>query len=181
MNIASQQTGLLALLKSGHTDGADPYIQTVAQSDHLTMLREIILTWRFFDIERHCRLTASLLKKRGIFEEAVKSFSATPNLSPFPDQLAQAFFDQMGHHRDPLVACVAQFECSLVKVKQGDNGQYTVDWPVDPQALIPNLLGDTPLELPPEGHYQTKISRDIPGLVRITTSRTTSVPRKGDD
>ena len=170
MDLARQQTELLALLKSGQAEGeqTDPYIRAVAQSDHLAMLREIILAWRFFDIQRHCRLTARLLKKRGTFEEATRDFAATPNLSPFPDQLAEAFLRRMSEHRDPFVASVAQFELYLTKVKLGDSGEYTVDWPTDPWLLITSLVHEGPhAALTATGHYRMRISRQYPGLVQV--------------
>lgn len=135
------------------------------------MLREIILAWRFFDIQRHCRLTASLLKKRGSFEDAVKSFAATPSLSPFPDQLAEVFLQQMSGHGDPLVACVAQFELYLTKVKLGDPGEYTIDWPTNPVKLITSLTQDGPVQLlTADEQYRMTISRRCPGLVQISAA-----------
>jgi hypothetical protein len=171
MNLARQQTALLSLLKTGHTDDCDPYIKAVADSEHLAMLREIILAWRFFDIQRHCRLTTSLLKKRGSFEGAVKAFATTPNLSPFPDKLVEVFLQQMSEHADPLVSCVARFELFLTKVKLGDLGEYTIDWPADPRKVIPSLMQDEPLgPLTAVEPHQMKISRQYPRLVQVSAT-----------
>jgi hypothetical protein len=171
MDLARQQTALLSLLKTGHTDDCDPYIQAVADSEHMAMLREIILAWRFFDIQRHCRLTTSLLKKRGSFEDAVKAFATTPNLSPFPDKLAEVFLQQMSEHADPLVSCVAKFELFLTKVKLGYLGEYTIDWPTDPRKIITNLMQDRPLgPLTAVEPHQMRISRQYPRLVQVSAT-----------
>jgi len=169
MDLAKQQTALLCLLKTGRADACDPYIQTVAGSEHLTMLREIILAWRRFDIQHHCRLTATLLEKLGYFEEAVDAFAATPNLSPFPDKLGELFLQQMSEHADPLVSCVARFELLLKKVRLGDTGEYTIDWPMDPKRLIASLMQDGPLDsLTAVTPYEMKISRRWSGLFLVT-------------
>ena len=181
MDLARQQTALLSLLKSGQSGDCDPYIRAVAGSDHLVMLREIILAWRFFDIQRHCRLTASLLKKRGGLEDAVTGFAATPNLSPFPDQLAEVFLRQMSENDDSLIACVAQFELYLTKVKLGNTGEYTIDWPTDPVKLITCLGQDGPLpSLTANGLYRMRISRRFPGLVQISAAASHREPLRSD-
>lgn len=168
MDLAKQQTALLCLLKTGRARECDPYIQTVADSEHLAMLREIILAWRFFDIQRHCRLTASLLKKRGSFEHAVKGFAETPDLSPFPDKLGELFLQQMSEHADPVVSCVAKLELLLTKVKHGDTGEYTIDWPTDPRKVIANLVQDGPLgPLTVIEPHEMKISPRFPDLVQV--------------
>jgi hypothetical protein len=181
MDLARQQTALLSLLKSGQSGDCDPYVQTVANSAHLVMLREIILAWRFFDIQRHCRLTASLLKKHGNFESAVKSFAATPSLSPFPDKLAEVFLRQMSEHDDPLVACVAQFELYLTKVKLGDTGEYTIDWPTDPVKLITSLTQDGPVDpLTANEPHRMRIARRYPGLVQVSAAESHGEPLGSD-
>jgi hypothetical protein len=181
MDLARQQTALLSLLKSGQSSDCDPYVQAVANSDHLVMLREIILAWRFFDLQRHCRLTASLLKKHGNFESAVKSFTATPSLSPFPDKLAEVFLRQMSEHNDPLVACVAQFELYLTKVKLGDTGEYTIDWATDPVKLITSLTQDGPVHpLTANEPHRMRISRRYPGLVQVSAAESHREPLGSD-
>jgi len=170
MNLARQQTALLSLLKSGHfSDGeADPYIDLVAGSEHLVMLRQVILAWRFYDVQLHCPLTAALLKKRGTFEETVKAFAATPNLSAFPDQLAEAFLRRMSIQRDPFVAAVAKFELYMTKVKLGDGGEYTIDWPADPRVILRGLTQQT--KLTASKSYRMRISRRYPGLAQVTAA-----------
>ena len=181
MDLARQQTALLSLLKSGQSDDRDPYIRDVAASDHLAMLREIILAWRFFDIQRHCRLTATLLKQHTSFEEAVKSFAATPGLSPFPDQLAEVFLQQMGEGDDPIVSCVARFELYLTKVKLGDSAEYTIDWPTDPVKLITSLAQGGPVHpLTANELYRMKISRRYPGLVQVSAAELHREPLRPD-
>jgi len=177
MDLARQQTALLSLLKSGRCDDRDPYVQTVAHSEHLVMLREIILAWRFFDIRRNCRLTTALLTKRGDFEATLKYFAATPGLSPFPDQLAEVFLRQMSEHDDPVVASVAKLESYLTKVKQGDPGEYIIDWPTDPVQLITSLTQDGPIYLLTAGApYRMRISNRYPGCVQVSAAASHGEP-----
>ena len=169
MNLARQQTALLSLLKTGHAENDDVYIQSVAISAHLRMLREIILAWRRYDIQRHCPLTATLLKKCARFEELVSSFAAAPNLSPFPDQMAEAFLCQMSEQEDPIITCIAQFELFMTRVKLGDPGEYTVNWPADPRTVIACVLQETPLSSLTLGeHFCMRISRRFEGLVQLS-------------
>jgi len=58
-------------------------------------------------------------QSQGMFEDTVTSFAAQANLSPFGEQLADEFLQQMSGHHDPLVAAVAQFELYLTKVQLG--------------------------------------------------------------
>lgn len=133
------------------------------------MLREIILSWRVYDIEHHCRLTASLLKKRGRLHDVVAAFAATPNLSPFPDRLSETFLQQMSEDDDLLTSCVARLELYFRRVKRGDHGEYTIDWPCDPHTLIANLVQEGPL-LPLAGDKPQRmtIARGLPGMVQVS-------------
>lgn len=173
LDLAKHQKDLLSLIKSGEAAAAisDPYIGTVAASDGLAVLREVVLSWRAFDVKRYCRLTSSLLKQRGVFDQAVARFAATANLSPFIERLGEAFLEMMSWDSDPLTAAVARFESGLIKVTAGDTGEYAVDWPTDPRPVLLSLRDDRPLEavtiLDP---HQTLISGRYPGLVRFAAA-----------
>jgi hypothetical protein len=169
MDLARQQRDLLALIKCGSLqESGDPYIEKVARSPHLEVLREVVLSWRAFDVERSCRLTATLLKQRSCFDDAVRAFAATANISPFVERLRDAFLGQMIGHTDPLIAAVAQFELYLIKVKSGDRGEYAVEWPTDPRPLLMALSeGGSPEPLPVAAPHRMFISQRFQGLVQV--------------
>lgn len=168
MDLAKQQRELRALIKQGPSAASgDPYIDAVAGSAHLDVLREMILSWRRFDIERSCRLTATLLKQRGLFDEAVEHFTATADISPFVERLAEAFLEQTSRRQDPLLAAVARLELYLTKVKSGDPGDYTVEWPTDPHVVLMQLANGKRLDNETTAvPHRMFISHRYSGLVR---------------
>jgi hypothetical protein len=169
MDLAKQQRDLLALIKRGSIAGSgDPYIAKVAGSPHLKVLREVVLSWRAFDVERSCRLTAALLKRHGWFDDTVRTFAETANISPFVERLRDAFLERMIKHTDPLIAAVAQFELYMLRVKLGDCREYVVDWPTDPRPVLMALSeGGSPEPLPVATPHRMLISQQLPGLVRV--------------
>ncbi|PWT96873.1 MAG: hypothetical protein C5B51_32605 [Terriglobia bacterium] len=168
MDLARQQRDLLELIKSGTLRRTgDPYIEKVAHSPHLAVLRDVVLSWRAFDVERTCRLTSALLQQRGWFDDAIRFFAATADISPFVERLRDTFLEQMAANADPLVAAVAQFELYLIKVKLGDPGEYTVEWPTDPRPVLMALDEGRSLEPLPAVTHQMSISQCLPGLVRV--------------
>ena len=70
-------------------------------------------------LERTCALTVNLLRRRGLLGEALDAFIANENISPFRETQAPAFLESLSVHPDQLVACVAQFELALMKVRAG--------------------------------------------------------------
>lgn len=170
MDLAAHQRQLLGLIKSTYhaTDDDDPYIRTVAGSEHLDLVREIADWWRIYNLEQYCVLTATLLKRRGLFEETVHAFAAKPGISPYVERLAQRFLEETGQHRDSLIASVARFELALIRVKKGDTGQYLVDWQYAPHLILRSLMNGEPCdEINAQGIYQTVVSRDLSGLFQI--------------
>lgn len=177
MDLAKQQRDLLALIRCGSiADSSDSYIDKVARSPHLQVLREVVLSWRAFDVERSCRLTAALLKQRGWFDDEVRAFAATANISPFVERLRDNFLEQMARHTDLLIAAVAQFELYLIKVKLGDSAEYLVEWPTDPRPVLMALSKGGSLESPPVGApHRMLISQRFQGLVQVCP-----VPESGE-
>ena len=173
MDLAKHQRDLLALIKSGSAEAGctDPYIRKIAGSEELRVVQNIVLSWRQFDIERYCRLTSTLLKKRGLFEETIRAFAATADLSPFIERLGAAFLQQMGRHPDPLISSVARFELFVIRVKLGDPSEYTVEWNTDPVEALNSLAGDRcPNATSGAGLYRTIISGRYPGLVHVMSA-----------
>lgn len=170
MKLAALQRELLALIKLSHKPAADadPYILLVASSKHLEMVQEIITWWRAFGLERYCVLTSTLLKRLGIFEDAVRGFIATHTLSPFIQKLGPSFLDAMSNCDISLVASVAQFEHALIKAKLGDSSVYTISWDYEPTQVINSLLESTALDVRSIAHrYETIVSRDFAELFQV--------------
>ncbi len=170
MDLAAQQRKLLGLFRDTYWVGADDdaYIRKVAQSKHLEEGRRNVLLWRTYVLERTCALSIRLLRHRNLLEETLKTFIARTNISPFRETQAPAFLEALSVHSDGLIASVAQFELSLMRVKQGDPRSYLVSWNIEPHSILHSLARNTPLEGEiAEGAYQILISRDIPGQFQI--------------
>jgi hypothetical protein len=170
MELATLQRQLLGLIKFSYqvSEADDPYIRTIAQSSHLQMVREIVLWWRAYSVERYCFFTATLLKRLDCFDDAVLAFVSTHSLSPFIEKLGPAFLDAMSDHADPLVASLAQFEHALIKVKKGDLTRYVVAFDHEPYVLLNSLLTGDPFDRAgTAGRYQAIIAHDIPDLFEV--------------
>ncbi len=169
-DLATLQRGLLGLIKGTHhvTEADEPYLQVVAHSDELALVREIATWWRAFSLERYCVLTVALLKRRGIFDEAVSTFIREHTISPFIETLSRAFLRALSTHADGLVATVAQFELALIQVKHGDPTHYTIEWAYEPYTVLQGLLtGASWEEARAQGRYCTMVSRDYPKLFEV--------------
>jgi hypothetical protein len=172
MDLAELQRKLLGLIRTTYqaTTEDEPYIQTVAQSKHLEVMYEIVVFWRSLGIERYCVLTASLLKKRGLFDENIETLIKTQAISPFVEKLGRIFVDMMSQSEDDLIASVAQFESAFIKIKHGDPNQYVVDWHYEPYAVLTSLIRDLPLEqYLTKGSYQTLVSAELPNGFEVVT------------
>jgi hypothetical protein len=65
-----------------------------------------------------------------------------------------------------VVAALAQFELAMLKVKQGDTLEYTVDWDRNPDGVFACVTTGSELPAAEADQYKTYISHAIPGLVR---------------
>jgi hypothetical protein len=173
MDLAAHQRQMLQLLQFSfaNLECSDAYVQRLAGSEDLAIVREIILWWRLFDLETYCALTTSILKQRGNFECELRAFLGRTQFTRLRDKLRAAFLTAMSIHSDDLVASVARFELALIKVKEGDQDQYQVDWGCDPRPVIKSLLKRQPLPESQPGAYRTLISHDAPGFVRVLAPR----------
>jgi hypothetical protein len=170
MDLAAHQRKLLGLVRSTYQvcPEDDPYIQRVAQSKDLEEARRNIFLWRIYVLERACRLSFTLLKRRNLLEETLSGFITRYNISPFRETQGPALLEVLSSHYDNLIASVAQFELALMKVKHGDPCSYVVNWNVEPYSILNSLakgipMGDSVLE----GAYRILISRDLPFLFKI--------------
>jgi hypothetical protein len=171
MDLATHQRKLLGLIRSTYQVCSDDeaYIQGVAQSQDLNEARRNIFLWRIYVLERTCVLTFTLLKRRGVLQEAVTAFIAEHNISPFRETQGPAFLDMLSVHPDTLIASVAQFELALMKVREGGSSSYTVSWSVEPHSILNSLAKDIPFDddRVPKGVYQILISGELPSLFQI--------------
>ena len=170
MDLASHQRKLLGLFRSTYQVRLDDdaYIHRVARSKDLQEGRRNIFLWRIFVLERTAVLTLTLLKRRNLLEEAVTSFIAAYNISPFRETQAPVFLEAMSSHHDRLVASVAQFELALLKVRQGDPCAHVVHWNVEPLTFLNSLARNVPVpDEVPEGAYDILISRDLPSRFQV--------------
>src|SRR3954447_482105 len=71
-SLEQRQRGLLDLMKGRGGAPCDPYLQRIANSRELTMLRKIAHWWNEVSLAAQCRLTARLLKKLGCFDAVVR-------------------------------------------------------------------------------------------------------------
>jgi hypothetical protein len=170
MDLATHQRKLLGLIRSTYQvcPNDHAYIHAVAQSQDLIEARRNIFLWRIYVLARTCPLTLRLLQRRGLLEEAVSSFIAEHNISPFRETQGPAFLGMLRSHTDQLIASVAQFELALMKVRQGDSASYTVSWDVEPQSILYSLAKDIPIaDEVPKGVYQIRVSSELPSQFQI--------------
>ena len=76
MSLATVQRGLSELVRTGTTTSTDPYVRGLTGSERVDLLREIVLLWRTFGVQRACPMTSRLLSSRGRLERAVDEFVA---------------------------------------------------------------------------------------------------------
>lgn len=170
MNLDSLQHELFHLIQgdSPRSPETHSYILEVAVSPQLQLVRSIALWWRVFGIERFCPLTSALLRRDGTLEDLVQTFLRQTDVSPYIEQLGLAFVTEMTGHNNRLVACVAEFERALIRVKQGDANTYRIEWAHEPYAILDRLLRNLPLlESELEGRFHTIVSSHLPRLFEV--------------
>ena len=170
MNLMTLQRTLQQLVRGSYeTSPADePYIRTVAVSAHLTMVREVVQWWRAYGVGRFCVLTATLLKRRGVFDDTISAFVRTEPITPYAEELGETFLSYAGRQPEPLLAAVAQFELALVRAKKGDDTERTIPWPCDPHEVLLWLTSPMHGELvATPGHFVTTVSRAHPDMFEV--------------
>jgi len=166
MDLAAHQRALLELIENGApADSArngDDYLEEVAGSHGLRVLRDVVASWEAYDVRRSCPLTAVALSRSGRLEEAVGSVSFGAS-SGFLESRALLFLDEIGRDADALVAAVARFERALMSVRGGDLRRHVIEWDRDPGVIINGLLeGHWLADEAPRGSYRTVIAGDLP-------------------
>jgi hypothetical protein len=170
MDLSEHQRKLLGMIKGTyHPTGDDePYLQALTDSDSLGLVREIATWWRIYDLERYCALTARLLKQRRVYESTVDRFVKTHAISPYINELGEAFLQDMSASEDGLLAELAAFELALTRVKRGSLHTYTLLWQHDPAALLTSLVQEIPIPVDVQpGDYRVTVSAGLPGMFSI--------------
>jgi hypothetical protein len=163
------QKGLMDLVKGRKVEGRDPYLEQVAQSRDLAMMREIAVWWRKLHIASQCRFTAKLLKRLGVFNSLVSQYFQNNASSPYIEELSLDFLSWLGTHADATVRAVSQFEWAFHKVRAGSADRFEVSWDRHPAIFLCSLAGDGELPEPEDGVlYRMRIGGDIPGLFECT-------------
>jgi uncharacterized protein (UPF0276 family) len=155
----------MANLIGGRPVAEDPYIAAAAQSMGLEVTRDSIRGWRSFRLDRNCRLTAAILKQRGLYDDVIDAISREP-VSPFIEPLSAAFLAAAATRGDALIASVARFEQALLRE---DDAEECVDWQCNPYDVFSALLSGDEVPALPEAAHRTIVSRAIPGLFRVET------------
>jgi hypothetical protein len=160
------QRGLLDLIKGRGADGEDdPYLQRVAGSRELGMLREIALWWRKLHVERQCRFTSRLLKRLGKLDSLVSRYFRDNATSPFIEELALDFLRMLSAHPDRLIRAVSQFEFAFLQVRSGSAESFEVCWDRHPDLVIRALEEGADLPVADdEIVYRMRIGESVPGL-----------------
>ncbi|HXA15818.1 MAG TPA: DUF692 family protein [Thermoanaerobaculia bacterium] len=159
--LREHQRAMQALLH-GQGETSDPYIAAAAASTGLEVTRDTIRGWRQFRLDRHCRLTTSMLRRRSLYDEVLNALDRAP-ASPYIEELAEGFFAAVGC-RDALVTAVAAFERALLR---DDDLESVIEWPCDPYPILGALLQGEAITDVPAAPYRTVVSRATAGRFRV--------------
>jgi hypothetical protein len=169
MSLELQQRALLHLLKGRGAPPDDAYLQHIAASRELAMLREIAVWWRIFQIERQCRFTARLLKRLGRLDQTVTAYFDRCATSPFIEELSRDFLRTLHDHPDPLVAAMSAFEYAFLEVRGGSTDSFDVIWDRSPDPVFAALEAGDDLPAPdPDSRYRMQIDRALPRMIEST-------------
>jgi hypothetical protein len=170
MTLAVIQRGLAEVIRTGATTSGDEYVRSVVGSDRVDLLREIVLWWRTFGVQRACPLTSRLLLRQDRLDGVVAQFVADHSISPYIEDLAQTFVDSLRQDDDSLVAAVASFEAAIIRVKRGNRDRHVIEWPTEPYGVLGALLGDGPLPPPTGASAWTIVSAELPRRFEVLAS-----------
>jgi uncharacterized protein len=150
----------------GRAVADNPYIAAAAASTGLDVTRDTIRGWQRFRLDRHCRLTAAMLRRRGRYDDVLADV-ARGATSPYIEELSGAFLDAASACGDPLVATIAAFERALLR---DDATETSVEWPCDPYPILGALLVGAELPDVASAPHRTTVSSAIYGRFRVTAA-----------
>ena len=164
MNLETYQRSLHRLVTHGKPEIDDPqYVQALAGSSSLAVVREIVCFWRAYSLERSCILTTTWLKGQGRFESEVERFLTTETFSPYADESRVQFLRYLVTDNDPLVAALAEFEIALDEVRFDSCEMRILEWPCDPKPILSAILNDNDIIDPViSKRYRVTISSALP-------------------
>lgn len=170
MDLATRQRAMLTALKGrsavddqGDAD-TDAELRGILQSQHLPMLREILLWWRSFAVTRCCPLSSAILRRRGDFDAFVMHYVRDTRGSPYLDGEAEQFLSYTINDPDPLVAAVATTERALHRLRDDPGYRCVLRWCHDPAVVFAYLVNRIEFdEAAIEGRYLVRIAEDLPG------------------
>ena len=169
MQLELQQRGLLDLIKGRSVGLHDAYLEQVAGSRELAMMREITLWWRAFQLSAQCRFTARLLKRLGCFDAVVADYFNSNATSPFAEELGRDFLVSLWEYPDPLVQAVAQFEYGFLEARAGSDQVFEVIWDRNPDLVIRALEDGAELSSSEPGYlYRMQIGCNLPQMFTCT-------------
>lgn len=166
MNTKDFQHNVLQLMKGKEVDASteDAYFEYLKSSIDLEIMKDISAWWRCVTIEKYCVLTSRLLSMTGDFEKQIRAFYQHESISPFVEIASHQFLHYIMHQStNPLWVSVADFEDKLIKVRKGDELEYSIQWNYEPYSVIGKLVqnqafSETQLS---KGLFETRISNDI--------------------
>jgi hypothetical protein len=168
-DLGQLQDNMLRLIKARPINTKDSYLELVEGSGELAAIREIAIWWRTYHLERTCVHTARLMRRLGLFGQAVAEFYASSAASPFAEEIGRQFVAAMSGHANPLVASMARFEAALLKVRAGDAGRYGIEWDRNPNDVFRALEQGGELPASEEmSCYYLEVAATIPGMVCCT-------------
>ncbi|HUP60280.1 MAG TPA: DUF692 family protein [Thermoanaerobaculia bacterium] len=162
LSLREHQRAMRDLIRRGVV-ADDPYIASAAKSVGLEVTRDTIRGWLRFRLDRNCRLTSAILRRRGTYEPVFASVERAA-VSPFIEELSNNFLDAAAACGDPLVTSVASFERALLR---GERDETTVSWPCDPYAVLGALLQGDEIPNVSAAPHRTIVSSAIESLFRV--------------
>jgi hypothetical protein len=164
MNLETYQRSLHHLFIHCKPESDDPqYVQAIARSSNLAVVRDIVCFWRAYSIERSCILTATWLKGLGRFETEIERFITTEIFSPNGDNSKLQFLHYMETDDDPLVSALAKFEIALDEIRFDSCQMRILEWPCEPKPILSAILnGSDILESEISKRYRVTISSALP-------------------
>jgi hypothetical protein len=162
MNLQLLQTSLSALIKSRPLPAGtkDRYLEDIGYSDNLLLIQKIAFWWRKVQVEPYCRLTSTLLKATGKFDDVLSAFLSEKDFSSFRDEVGRQFLsDVISKEEDSLIRSVAEFELAVILLKSGEEIEASIPWNYEPYELIGQLLnGSLNLASLKKGWYEVTVS-----------------------
>ena len=165
MDLETYQLSLYRLVVYGKPASDDPpYVQALAGSSRLAVVREVVHFWRAHGLERFCILTVIWLKYLRRFEADIERFVATEKFSPFIEEAGQQFLQYLANDDDPIVQSLAKFEIALHETRIDPSEKRIVEWPCDPRPILAVILKENNFIDPKNtSRYRVTISRALPG------------------